>query len=171
MLHFLIHLVNTKKEHCSQQYEMSQSVMLSHKMSHRTACHLKAPGYGQMSSPDSSWTTARGCPLSPSPLSHWCARRAICVNPSSPIPGKSTKIMVNNLSMKSLLICFIVISLWKAHHDQLCQERWQGRNSKKCKSSDFFPLAPCLQHAPLSVPLWSLIYNPNVPLLLCSKTS
>lgn len=37
-----------------QQSEMSQSVMLSHKMSHGTAWNLKAPGYGWMSSSDSS---------------------------------------------------------------------------------------------------------------------
>lgn len=154
-----------------QQSEMSQSVMLSHKMSHGTAWNLKAPGYGWMSSSDSSWTAARGCPSPPFPLAHWCASPATCVNSSSPIPGKRNEIIVSNLSMKSLLTCFIAISLRRAHHDRLCQESWQGRNGKKCKSSDLFPLAPWLQRAPLSMPLRSLIYNPNVPPLLCSKTS
>lgn len=145
--------------------------MLSRNMSHPTACHLKAPGYGQMSFSDSSWTTAGGHLLSPSPLVHRWARRATRENPSWPVPGKGNEIIVNNLSTESLLTCFIVRNLWRAPHGQLCQESWQGRNSKKCTCGDFFPVAPWLQGASPSMPFRSLICNPNVSPLLCSKTS
>lgn len=63
VLHFLTQLVNTNKKCCSQQSEMSQSVMLSHNLSHCATRHLTAPGYGQMSSSDSSWTPARRMPF------------------------------------------------------------------------------------------------------------
>lgn len=150
---------------------MSQSVTLSRNMSHPTAFRLKAPGYGQMSFSDSSWSTAGGCPLSPAPLVHQWARRATRESPSLPIPSKGNEIIVNNLSMESLLTRFIVRNLWRAPRGQLCRESWQGRKSKKCNCSDFFPLAAWLQGASASMPLRSLIYNPNVSPLLRSKAS
>lgn len=69
---------------CHITCHITQPVIWKHQVMDR--CHLLTP----------TEPLQGGCLLSPSPLAHWCASTAACVNPSSPNPGKSSRIFVNS---------------------------------------------------------------------------
>lgn len=126
MVFFHIHLVKTK----GALHTAVGNVPVCH-----TGCHvvLLAVRRHELWADVTFWLQPqpRSHPLSLFPLPRWCAHRAAHMNPSFPIAGKISKIIINKRNTQAMLIHFTGACLWRAHHHQLSQE-WVGTVMAAC---------------------------------------